>query len=125
MSAPMAASRPEAAHLTPDVMATLRASLLAELDVQRAQLADHQATIDELTAQPALDSLGEREVAESGSLRAAEAIADIEHALHRMDDGTYGTCERCDGAIALERLEAIPHTRHCIGCPAPAPRLLG
>jgi RNA polymerase-binding transcription factor DksA len=41
-------------------------------------------------------------------------LADVERALHRLDDGTYGTCEACGNAIADERLEAMPATRFCV-----------
>ena len=40
----------------------------------------------------------------------------ISDALVRMDNGTYGTCETCGQAIALERLEALPFASQCIGC---------
>ena len=43
-------------------------------------------------------------------------LDDVEHALRRMDDGTYGTCERCGQEIDLERLEAVPFARLCIEC---------
>jgi len=33
-----------------------------------------------------------------------------------VDRGTYGVCERCGQPIAVERLEAIPWARLCIGC---------
>jgi RNA polymerase-binding transcription factor DksA len=38
----------------------------------------------------------------------------IEGALHRMDDGTYGTCAVCGRRIAEERLEAVPWATMCI-----------
>ena len=41
-------------------------------------------------------------------------LADVERALKRLDDGTYGTCEACGTAIADERLEAMPATRFCV-----------
>jgi DnaK suppressor protein len=37
-------------------------------------------------------------------------------ALRRIDEGRYGDCERCDTAIPLERLEALPHARYCVPC---------
>jgi DnaK suppressor protein len=40
-------------------------------------------------------------------------LRDVEHALHRLDDGTYGTCEVCGGPIGEARLEAAPATRVC------------
>src|SRR5688500_16597209 len=41
-------------------------------------------------------------------------LADIEHALQRLDDGTYGTCEACGKRIGDDRLEAMPATRYCL-----------
>jgi RNA polymerase-binding transcription factor DksA len=40
-------------------------------------------------------------------------LADVEHALKRLDEGTYGVCEACGGAISAERLEAVPAARLC------------
>src|ERR1051325_8522204 len=40
----------------------------------------------------------------------------VVNALQRMDDGNFGTCERCGEAIAEKRLEALPFARHCIEC---------
>ena len=47
---------------------------------------------------------------------ARQAVADSAHALRRMADGNYGSCERCTGAIPLERLEILPHARFCVPC---------
>jgi RNA polymerase-binding protein DksA len=41
-------------------------------------------------------------------------LADIEHALQRIDDGSYGTCEACGKPIGDDRLEAMPATRFCM-----------
>ena len=41
-------------------------------------------------------------------------LADVDHALHRLDDGTYGTCEVDGKPIPEERLEAMPATRFCL-----------
>jgi DnaK suppressor protein len=38
----------------------------------------------------------------------------IERALAKLDDGTYGRCERCDKEIPAARLEAMPAARFCI-----------
>jgi len=43
-------------------------------------------------------------------------IRQIEEALERLEEGTYGTCESCEGKIAVDRLKAIPYTRLCIEC---------
>jgi len=41
-------------------------------------------------------------------------LADVEHALRRLDDGTYGTCEFDGKPIPTERLEALPAARFCV-----------
>jgi RNA polymerase-binding transcription factor DksA len=43
---------------------------------------------------------------------------EISDALVRLDQGTYGVCSSCGGAIAKGRLEARPSTDHCISCAA-------
>jgi RNA polymerase-binding transcription factor DksA len=50
-----------------------------------------------------------------GILEQVEAeLTDIEHALARLDDGTYGQCEACGAAIDDARLEALPAARFCL-----------
>ena len=41
-------------------------------------------------------------------------LREIDAALQRIEDGTYGVCEGCGKPIEEERLEAIPWTRLCI-----------
>jgi RNA polymerase-binding transcription factor DksA len=41
-------------------------------------------------------------------------LADVERALTRLDDGTYGTCQACGAAIGDERLAAMPAARFCV-----------
>jgi RNA polymerase-binding protein DksA len=52
------------------------------------------------------------------SLEEAEErlLRDIEGALKRIDDGTYGICTNCGKTIGEERLEALPWTTQCIDC---------
>ena len=45
-------------------------------------------------------------------------LADVEHALAKIEAGTYGVCEGCNREIAPARLEAMPATRYCIECAA-------
>ena len=49
-------------------------------------------------------------------------LADFEHALQRLDDGTYGTCEFDGKPIPEERLEALPAARFCVEHQAEAER---
>ncbi|HSB37460.1 MAG TPA: TraR/DksA C4-type zinc finger protein [Gaiellaceae bacterium] len=44
------------------------------------------------------------------------ALAAIDAALQRIEDGTYGTCGSCGQPIGAERLEALPWTTQCIDC---------
>jgi DnaK suppressor protein len=37
-------------------------------------------------------------------------------ALQKIDDGSFGSCERCGEDIAEKRLEALPFARYCIDC---------
>ena len=41
-------------------------------------------------------------------------LADVDRALRRLDEGTYGTCEACGGPIGDARLEAMPAARFCV-----------
>jgi DnaK suppressor protein len=45
-----------------------------------------------------------------------DTLQNVDHALQRIEAGTYGTCERCREPIPAERLEALPAARLCIGC---------
>jgi DnaK suppressor protein len=47
---------------------------------------------------------------------ARHAVSDTAQALRRMAEGRYGTCERCNGDIPLQRLEILPHARFCVPC---------
>jgi DnaK suppressor protein len=54
----------------------------------------------------------EKELTIIGSLEAQ--LNEIDAALARLDDGTYGKCEDCGKPIGDERLEARPTARYCI-----------
>lgn len=58
----------------------------------------------------------ERARIEASLAQARENLADIEDALRRLRDGTYGVCERCEKPIGEGRLEARPTARTCITC---------
>ena len=48
----------------------------------------------------------------------AASVADIDRALQKIGDGSYGSCDRCGNAIPAERLEAVPHSVLCVRCAA-------
>jgi DnaK suppressor protein len=43
-------------------------------------------------------------------------LLQIENALRRMDEGSYGKCSNCGQQINILRLEAVPWARFCIDC---------
>ena len=52
-----------------------------------------------------------------GTARELEALlADVDRALEKLDDGTYGHCDVCGGAIEPARLEARPSSVRCVAC---------
>ena len=56
--------------------------------------------------------------------QAGDHLAEIARAEQRLDDGSYGTCERCGRPIGAERLAARPAAATCIGCAAARPRAI-
>lgn len=54
----------------------------------------------------------------------SEELARVREALQRIDDGTYGICEDCGGAIGKARLDANPCARRCIECQSDHERLV-
>jgi len=119
-----------------------------DIDVARQRLAGERERLDQvrstfdaegLTDQSESDSVGElssydQHQADLGTetferekdlsiLEQVEAeLADVEHALRRLDEGTYGMCEVCGKPIPEERLEAMPATRFCLEHQAQAER---
>ena len=45
-----------------------------------------------------------------------ELLREIEEALVRLRDGSYGTCLDCGMPVSRKRLEAIPWARYCVSC---------
>ncbi len=50
--------------------------------------------------------------------RLKEQLVDIEHALRKSDEGTYGLCDVCGQRIGQARLEALPQANLCLTCKA-------
>jgi DnaK suppressor protein len=96
---------------------TLRASLEEERGQLQAQLAeldeDSDLSYDENFADSA-QVAGQQGANRALSGQLGENLAEVERALAKMDEGTYGQCEVCGKDIAEPRLEAMPATRFCI-----------
>jgi DnaK suppressor protein len=50
--------------------------------------------------------------------RLVGTLAEVEHALRKFEQGTYGTCDTCGRPIELERLEVLPQANLCLNCMA-------
>ncbi len=50
--------------------------------------------------------------------RTRENLADVEHALHKFEEGNYGSCDDCGQPIDPARLEALPQASLCVNCKA-------
>lgn len=75
-------------------------------EVDESHFDNHLAETASVTTDREMDySLEENE---------ARVLAAIDAALRRIDEGTYGNCERCGSQIEPERLEALPWATLCI-----------
>ncbi len=45
-----------------------------------------------------------------------QLLLQVQDALKRFDNGTYGSCVHCNEIIAMPRLQAVPWARYCIDC---------
>ena len=99
------------------------------LQARRRQLADELA---ELTKPPEAGSnlsfgkrIGEgtteavERISSTAAARSiATTLAEVDRALEKVDEGTYGLCDDCGQLIASERLEAMPSATLCVTCSA-------
>jgi DnaK suppressor protein len=108
-----------------------RDKLRAALEKERAELQSQLNEIESSTfSQAQSDLTGEMafddEYADAGTAtfererdlslenNVRDLLQKIEKALTRMDEGTYGTCERCGKPIEKARLQALPYADLCI-----------
>ena len=93
-------------------IATLRAEHPGSLDDEVEEVA---ATSDNHLAETATATLG-REIDYTLGDNAEQVLSEIDAALQRIEDGTYGTCTSCGCEIPRARLEANPWASLCIDC---------
>jgi DnaK suppressor protein len=74
---------------------------------------NHEAVGDEIDAAIASEQAELRSQMLSFESR---ELAQIESALDKIEQGRYGKCEACDGAISSARLKALPYATECIEC---------
>jgi len=90
-------------------------SLQAEADQLAAEREPGDVQFDEESGEG--DTLAvERERDLALSFQARAAVDEIDAALAKIAEGTYGTCEQCGNNIPKERLRAIPYAALCVSC---------
>ena len=99
-------------------LANLREDHPGSLDEEVEEIA---ATSDNHLAEAATATLG-REIDYTLEENSGEVLHQIDAALRRIADGTYGICTNCGTQIPPERLEAYPWASLCIDCKREAER---
>ncbi|OPX27706.1 MAG: hypothetical protein B1H07_00655 [Campylobacteraceae bacterium 4484_166] len=83
---------------------------------------DGQISIDQLKLQECKDDLDFAEMSfdtfneEILTTKLACELEEVEAAILRIDDGTYGICDMCDENIGFKRLKAKPYAKYCVTC---------
>lgn len=102
------------------LLSTVRSDLIRERDQLEAQIASlepgHGASSPDFDDNFADSGQVAAEQGENKSLagQLRNELGEVERALGKLDDGTYGKCETCGQAISPARLEAKPAARYCI-----------
>ena len=107
----------------------VRAQLLERRDVVQTELNELQQELEDYGVEQEIErgGLGNHLAEDGTNVQEQERIlavsADlgvlltlVDGALQRIDEGTYGICQRCGKPINSERLEAFPYVAYCIEC---------
>jgi DnaK suppressor protein len=107
-----------------DKLEHFRRRLVAELQQHTDHIRDDQAAALELSDDGAMDRADlsvmdvNKELAFRQGERESQLLADIDQALLRIEEGSYGICARCGKLIDERRLEALPTARYDANCQA-------
>ncbi len=110
--------------MQPEKLARFKTLLLAELQQHAKHVRDDQAAALELSDDGVKDTVDmslmdvNKEMALRLGERESQMIADIDQALLRIEEGSYGECARCSKLIDERRLEALPTARYDAACQA-------
>ncbi len=110
-----------------DMLVTARAAAADRVATLRAELAWLAGDADDQNGDDEHDPEGSTVAFERARVAALltdaeSALAELDNARTRMEDGSYATCSTCGRPITRERLEALPATRTCIACAATTAR---
>jgi RNA polymerase-binding protein DksA len=120
------AVRPGEDPWTPEEVAEARAELLSEVERLRAEISSSEVSLAGLMRDSG-DGAGDDQ-ADTGTknitrehelalaANAREMLIQNEHALERLDAGTYGLCENCGNPIGKARMQAFPRATLCVEC---------
>lgn len=107
---------------------TDQATFKEVLRTKQAELSGGSLGLESIAIERSADVLeevqykSERELAIAGLNRESKIRRNIEMALIRINDHSFGTCVHCDEEISKRRLEAVPWTPFCIRCQEAADR---
>lgn len=110
--------------MQPERLAHFKEILIAQLRQHAQHVSDDQAAALELSDDGVKDSMDlslmdvSKELALRLGDRESQMVADIDQALLRIKEGTYGVCIRCGKPIDERRLEAVPTARYDANCQA-------
>ncbi|MEP6798422.1 MAG: TraR/DksA family transcriptional regulator [Lapillicoccus sp.] len=96
-----------------------RARALADLRIAEADLQGLLREAGEGAGDDQADagaSIGGRDYEMTLAAGTRDKLDQIEHALERVADGSYGICESCDNPIGKLRLQAAPRATLCVDC---------
>jgi DnaK suppressor protein len=93
-----------------------REALAAELRQATSELINDEVVYTDTVDQAAAEI--DKSFALQMKKRDRDALYQIDEALRRISDGSYGICERCSELISEGRMEAFPFTTLCIDCKA-------
>lgn len=63
-----------------------------------------------------MDAMQAQAMSQATGAKRRELLREIDAALQRFDDGSFGECLECGAPISPGRLTASPVARHCITC---------
>ena len=92
------------------------------LETKQAELAKVLRNREGITIEKSPDALdevqnaAERELAIRNLDRESNLLRAVRAALHRIGEGTFGTCLHCEEDISSKRLNSVPWAAYCIGC---------
>jgi DnaK suppressor protein len=110
--------------MQPEKLAHFRKILVESLQGHTDHVREDQAAALELSDDGVKDTVDlslmdvNKELALRLGERESQMIADIDQALLRIQEGSYGTCARCGKLIDERRLEALPTARYDAACQA-------